>query len=107
MTPSKVNQRISGLKDAIDFYEGGRLKRDIASLTRQFTIETSVAFGVPIIAGVVIGFLVNLTAILAPIAIGAANVVDKLALSKSMILSYFKDKDALGGRPEGLRGRLQ
>lgn len=107
MASSQMTQRINGLKDAIDLYESGRLKRDVASLTRQLIIEAGVAFGVPVIAGIVVGFFVNLTAILAPIAIGAGNIVDKLALSKGMVSSYSKDKDALESRPEGLRARLQ
>jgi hypothetical protein len=107
MTPSQVNQRISGLEDAIDFYEGGKLKRNVASLNRQFGFEVGFAFVVPIIATVLSALFVNLAAMFAPIVIGVANIADKFALSKTVILSYFKDKDALWGRAEGLRGRLQ
>jgi len=107
MTSSTVDQRISDLGELIDSYESGKLKRDIASLKRQFRIEVFFAFVVPIIATILSAFLVNLTAMLAPIIIGAANIVDKVGLSKTMISSYFKDKDVLEGRPDDLRARVQ
>ena len=107
MANSTTNERISVLNELIDSYESGKLKRDIGSLNRQNGIEASVTFGVPIIATVLSALLVNLTAMLAPIVIGAANIADKLGISKTMISSYFKDKAALQGRPDLLRAELQ
>jgi energy-converting hydrogenase Eha subunit A len=107
MTSSTVDDRITNLQQLINAYEHGKLKSDLASLKRQLGIEASVAFGVPIIATILSAFVVNLTAMLFPIIIGAANIADKLGLSKTMMSSYFKDKDALQARPESLRALLK
>jgi len=102
-----VNPRVTELEEAIKSYESGKLKMDIASLKRQFTIEVSYATIIPIIAAILSAIFVNLAAIAAPIAIGAANIADKVGLSKTILSSYSKDKYALKERPVNLRGRLQ
>lgn len=107
MASSQVNGRIRGLENAVNSYRRGKLGKEIASLKRQFTLEVSITFGIPIIATILSAIFVNLAAIAAPIVIGAANIAQKLGLSKTIISSYFRDRDALEMRFEALWGAVQ
>jgi hypothetical protein len=107
MPSSTVDQTISILRELIDSYESGKLKKDMASLTRQFGIEVTYTLIVPIIAAVLTALFTSLAVMLAPIGVGLANIADKFLLSKTLISSYFKDKDALEARPGVLRAILK
>lgn len=95
--------RIRALEELIDSYENGKLKKDLASVRRQFLIEVSYTIGIPSVASILTALFASLAAVLAPVVVGAANIVDKLLVSKTIFSSYFKDRDALQARIGVLR----
>jgi hypothetical protein len=102
-----TNDRISALKELAGLYEDKKLRLDIQSLNRKYSIEIGFIVIIPLLATILSSVFINLASALAPLAIGAANAIDKLTVSKSLIATYGKDKEAIQSRPAFLRVRIR
>ena len=107
MPPISINDRIRTLNEAVKLYEDKKLPLDIDSLNRRFAIEISFTIIIPVVATILSFIFINATAALAPITLGTVNAVEKLTVSKSLIATYSKDKDAIRSRPTYLYVRIK
>jgi hypothetical protein len=73
-------------------------KEQISALTSKFYTECFFTILVPIAATVLTYFFSKSWAAVAPLAVGAANVVDKTTTSKTLFTTYFSDKSTLESR---------
>ena len=101
-----IQERIARLNEAVDIYEKN-VEKQIAALTPKFLVEVFFVIIIPIAAAVIVYFFSNLAGALGALAVGAANATDKLAVSKTLIATYFKDKAVLDTRTNSLRGTLK
>jgi hypothetical protein len=105
-TDQEAQESIIRLSEAVDIYDKN-VEKQIASLTSKFFIEVFFTIIVPVLATGIAYFFSNSAVALAPLAVGAANVVDKLTVSKTIIATYFQDKSTLETRINSLRGNLK
>jgi hypothetical protein len=101
-----ITKRIARLNEAVDIYEKN-VRKQVSALTTRFIIEVFFVIVVPVAAAVIVYFFSNLAGVLGTIAVGAANAADKLAVSKTLIATYFNDRAVLDTRINSLRGTLK
>ncbi len=101
-----ITERIARLNEAVDIYEKN-IHKQLSALTMRFVIEIFFVIVIPIAAAVIVYFFSNLAGALGTIAVGVANAADKIAISKTLIATYFDDRAVLDTRINSLRGTLK
>jgi len=105
-TQAKANQaRAEQLNKAVDKCEIF-CKEQVSALTSKFYTECFFTIVIPIAATVLTYFFSKSWAAVAPLAVGAANVVDKTTTSKTIFTTYFSDKSTLESRVTAFSVRI-
>jgi len=82
-------------------------KTQIKTLANKFYVECTYTIGVPVVAAIITYFFSSAATALAPLAVGAANVVEKTTSSKTLFTTYNKDKSALEIKVSGFLARIR